>query len=246
MKKRKFIQASALLTGAALVNPFYCCETKKQASDAENADPKTTYKLPALPYEFAALEPHIDHDTMRIHHDLHHQGYVNKLNKALEGSAFAQTALTDIFGRLRDEATTTAIRNNSGGHYNHSLFWQIMTPNSEGIPSGKLAEAINAQFSSFDGFKEIFFKTAKSVFGSGWSWLCVDNSGKLFVTSTPNQDNPLMAQLVERAGKPILCIDVWEHAYYLNYQNKRGDYINAFFKLINWRTVAEKFDKASA
>ncbi|UFJ41266.1 superoxide dismutase [Brevibacillus humidisoli] len=199
------------------------------------------HQLPPLPYAFDALEPHIDAQTMEIHHDRHHATYVNNLNAALEGQADLQSkSIEDLIGNLDavPESIRTAVRNNGGGHANHTLFWEILSPNGGGAPSGALADAINAAFGSFDNFKAEFAKAATTRFGSGWAWLVVDN-GKLAVTSTPNQDSPLME------GKtPILGLDVWEHAYYLKYQNKRPDYIGAFWNVVNWDEVSKRFEAA--
>ena len=201
-----------------------------------------TFELPPLPYAEDALEPHIDARTMSIHHDKHHAGYTNNLNKALEGhSDLAAKSIEELLGDLDSvpESIRTAVRNNGGGYANHSLFWRTMGPNAGGSPSGDLAAAIDDAFGSFDAFKEAFAKAAGSRFGSGWAWLYVDG-GKLAVTSTPNQDTPLME------GKtPILGLDVWEHAYYLNYQNRRPDYVSAWWNVVNWDVVAENFAAAS-
>ncbi|HJV45587.1 MAG TPA: superoxide dismutase [Bacillota bacterium] len=199
------------------------------------------YEVPALPYAFNALEPHIDEQTMVIHHDRHHVAYVNNLNAALEGHAdLSNKSIEDLVSNLDavPENIRTAVRNNGGGHANHSLFWEVMTPNGGGAPTGAVADAITAAFGSYDKFKEEFSKAAATRFGSGWAWLVVEN-GKLAVTSTPNQDSPLME------GKtPILGLDVWEHAYYLKYQNKRPDYISAFFNVINWDEVNKRLAAA--
>ena len=200
------------------------------------------FELPALPYAEDALEPHIDTRTMGIHHGKHHAGYTSKLNAALEGTAWASKSIEEILGSLDQLPADkqTAVRNNGGGYANHSLFWQVMSPNGGGAPSGELADAINAGFGSFDGFKDAFSSAAATRFGSGWAWLVAEGDGSVSVTSTPNQDTPLMD------GKtPILGIDVWEHAYYLNYQNRRPDYIAAFFNVINWDKVAELYSAAS-
>ena len=199
------------------------------------------YEVPALPYAYNALEPHIDEQTMVIHHDRHHAAYVNNLNAALEGQDdLSSKSIEDLVSNLNavPENIRTAVRNNGGGHANHSLFWQVMSPNGGGAPTGEVADAITSTFGSYDKFKEEFSKAAATRFGSGWAWLVVDN-GKLAVTSTPNQDSPLME------GKtPILGLDVWEHAYYLKYQNKRPDYIGAFFNVINWDEVNKRFAAA--
>jgi Fe-Mn family superoxide dismutase len=199
------------------------------------------FELPALPYATNALEPHIDTKTMEIHHGKHHNAYVSKLNGAVEGTDAEGKSLGELMagvGKL-----SPAVRNNGGGHFNHSLFWTVMSPNGGGTPSGDLASAINSAFGSFDAFKEEFANAAATRFGSGWAWLCVDGSGKLFVTSTPNQDNPVM-DIAEKKGTPILGLDVWEHAYYLNYQNRRPDYIAAFWNVVSWDAVAKRFADA--
>lgn len=199
------------------------------------------FVLPALPYASDALEPHIDKMTMEIHHGKHHQAYVDNLNKALAGTDAANANIDDIIKNI--SKYPMAVRNNGGGHYNHSLFWSIMSPNGGGAPSGELAAAIDKEFSSFDEFKKKFAEAGATRFGSGWAWLCVKADGNLCVCSTPNQDNPMM-DIAECPGTPILGMDVWEHAYYLKYQNKRPDYIAAFWNVINWTAVAERFAKA--
>ena len=197
-----------------------------------------SFKLPELPYSYDALEPHIDARTMEIHHGKHHNGYTNNLNNAIQGS--------DLEGKTIEEICKTpelpvAVRNNGGGYYNHCLFWESMSPDGGGEPSGDLANAINNSFGSFEDFKLDFSKAATTRFGSGWAWLCVSN-GKLCVCSTANQDNPLMSGGCD--GIPILGLDVWEHAYYLNYQNKRPEYIDAFFNVINWEEVTKRYHKS--
>lgn len=203
---------------------------------------QTMHELPALPYAHNALEPHVDARTMEIHHGKHHQGYVTKLNAALEGhQELASMSLEKLLGSLDQvpENIRTAVRNNGGGHSNHSLFWQVMSPNGGGAPSGALGDAINAKFGDFDSFKSEFSNAAGSRFGSGWAWLMVTKAGDLAVTSTPNQDSPLM-----EGHTPILGLDVWEHAYYLNYQNRRPDYVQAFWNVVNWDKVSELYTKA--
>ncbi|NOG96604.1 MAG: superoxide dismutase [Ignavibacteriae bacterium] len=195
------------------------------------------FELPKLPYDFNALEPNIDARTMEIHHGKHHAGYVSNLNGAVEGTELENLSLEDLMKNI--SKYPTAVRNNGGGHYNHSLFWTVMSPNGGGNPSGDLADAIDSTFGSFDNFKKQFSDAAATRFGSGWAWLVVSD-GKLVVTSTPNQDNPLM-DLTDVHGTPILGIDVWEHAYYLNYQNRRPDYVSAFYNVINWDEVARRF-----
>lgn len=198
------------------------------------------FELPKLSYAYDALEPHIDAKTMEIHHTKHHQAYINNVNAAIEGTELEGKSIEDILKNLDME--NKAVRNNGGGHFNHTLFWEILSPNGGGEPKGALAEAINAKFGSFEAFKDVFSKAAATQFGSGWAWLCVKD-GALEVCSTPNQDNTLMPN-VGCGGTPILGLDVWEHAYYLNYQNRRPDYINAFFAVVNWEKVAEKFEAA--
>jgi Fe-Mn family superoxide dismutase len=200
-----------------------------------------TFVLPALPYASDALEPHIDKMTMEIHHGKHHQAYVDNLNKALAGTDGANASIEDIVKNI--SKYPMAVRNNGGGHYNHTLYWSIMSPNGGGAPTGDLAKAIDAAFGSFDEFKKKFAEAGTTRFGSGWAWLCVKADGSLCVCSTPNQDNPLM-DIAECPGTPILGMDVWEHAYYLKYQNKRPDYIGAFWNVINWLAVAERYAKA--
>ena len=197
------------------------------------------FELPALPYAPDALEPHIDARTMEIHHGKHHQGYTTKLNAAIAGTELENQSIEAILKGL--DMSNGAVRNNGGGYYNHCLFWEVLSPNGGGLPAGDLASAIDASFGSFDAFKDAFSKAAATQFGSGWAWLCVQTRGKLEVCGTPNQDNPLMSG-VGCEGTPILGIDVWEHAYYLNYQNRRPDYIEAFFSLIHWEEVAKRFE----
>ena len=196
-----------------------------------------SFQLPDLPYNFDALEPHIDSKTMQIHHGKHHAGYTNKLNAAIAGTDLEGKTIEDILKNL--DMNNTAVRNNGGGYFNHSLFWEIMGPNCGGKPEGQLAAAIDKDFGSFDEFKSNFSSAAGTRFGSGWAWLCVDLNGGLEVCSTANQDNPLMPG--ECGKTPILGLDVWEHAYYLNYQNRRPDYIDAFFNVINWGVVAKMY-----
>ena len=198
------------------------------------------FELPQLEYNHNALEPHIDQKTMEIHHGKHHAGYTAKLNAAHEGTNHSNKSIDELMTSL--DMSNSALRNNGGGFYNHSLFWKVMSPSGGGLPSGSLADAINRDFGSFDSFKDAFSKAAATQFGSGWAWLCVLDEGKLEVCSTPNQDNPMMPG-VACGGTPILGIDVWEHAYYLNYQNRRPDYIEAFFKVVSWDQVQKNYDK---
>ena len=193
------------------------------------------FELPNLPYAYDALEPNIDARTMEIHHSKHHQAYITNLNAAIAGTDLEGKSIEEILQNCKDKP---AVRNNGGGFWNHNLFWEVMAPNAGGVPTGELADAINAAFGSFETFKDEFAKAGATRFGSGWAWLCVEG-GKLVVCSSANQDNPLMGEGC--TGTPILAMDVWEHAYYLNYQNRRPDYINAFFNVINWDVVAAKF-----
>ncbi|HKG06549.1 MAG TPA: superoxide dismutase [Pedobacter sp.] len=198
------------------------------------------FELPALPYATDALEPHIDKQTMEIHHGKHHQAYVTNLNKALGGKPEAGQSIEEIVKNI--SKFPPAVRNNGGGHFNHSLFWEVIGPNKGGEPKGELAEAINAAFGSFADFKTKFAEAGATRFGSGWAWLSIGADKKLIVSSTPNQDNPLM-DIAEVKGTPILGMDVWEHAYYLKYQNRRPDYIAAFWNVVNWEAVADRFKK---
>ncbi len=198
-----------------------------------------SFELPKLPYAYDALEPYIDAKTMEIHHTKHHNGYTTNLNNAIAGTDLDGKTILDILQNL--DMKNAAVRNNGGGFYNHDLFWKVMSPNGGGKPSGALASAINAAYGSFESFKDVFAKAAATRFGSGWAWLCVHKGGKVEVCSTPNQDNPLMPG-VDCKGTPILGLDVWEHAYYLHYQNRRPDYINSFFSIINWEEVSKRFE----
>lgn len=198
------------------------------------------FELPKLPYAFNALEPHIDARTMEIHHGKHHQAYVTNLNNAIAGTEAEKMSIEEICANI--SKFPMAVRNNGGGHYNHSLFWNILTTNASQAPSGALADAINAAFGNLDDFKTKFAAAGATRFGSGWAWLTKNSAGKLEISSTPNQDNPLM-DLAEVKGTPILGLDVWEHAYYLHYQNRRPDYISAFWNVINWDEVAKRFAK---
>jgi Fe-Mn family superoxide dismutase len=198
------------------------------------------FQLPSLPYALDALEPHIDARTMEIHHGKHHNAYVTNLNAAIAGTELEGKSLEEL---MKVAGSNAAVRNNGGGHWNHSLFWQILSPTGGGLPTGELAAAIDAKFGSFDAFKETFNKAGATRFGSGWAWLCVDTKKELCVCSSPNQDNPLM-DVSDCPGTPILGLDVWEHAYYLHYQNRRPDYIAAFWNLINWEEVSKRFAAA--
>ena len=198
------------------------------------------FELPSLPYALNALEPHIDARTMEIHHGKHHNAYVTNLNAAIAGTDLEGKSLEEL---MKVAGSNAAVRNNGGGHWNHSLFWQILSPAGGGLPTGELAAAIDAKFGSFDAFKETFNKAGATRFGSGWAWLCVDTKKELCVCSSPNQDNPLM-DVSDCPGTPILGLDVWEHAYYLHYQNRRPEYIAAFWNLVNWEEVSKRYAAA--
>ena len=204
------------------------------------------YELPKLDYAYDALEPHIDALTMEIHHSKHHNAYITKVNGAIEGTEFASKDIHDLIGDLSavPEKIRGAVRNNGGGHANHSIFWKVIGPNAGGNPTDDLAGAIDSELGGLDAFKEAFANAGATRFGSGWAWLIVKADGKLAVTSTPNQDNPLMKGVAETEGTPLLGLDVWEHAYYLKYQNKRPDYIKAFWNVVNWAAVEENYQKA--
>lgn len=245
MKRRDFIQKTGIVAAGASIVSLSACSSA--GTDAENSSEEvketvkkvfTPFELPALPYAYEALEPMIDTRTMTIHHDKHHAGYVKKLNAALESHSLAGEDLETILASIRDEDGDIGVRNNGGGHYNHSLFWEVMKPGGANEPTGSLAEAIDSNFYSLEGFQDEFADAAATVFGSGWAWLCVDDKNELFVTATPNQDNPMMKNIAGRTGRPILGIDVWEHAYYLKYQNRRKEYIQSFMQLINWDVVS--------
>jgi len=202
------------------------------------------FTLPDLPYAYDALEPHIDARTMEIHHTKHHAGYTNNLNNAIAGTELEKMKIEDLLANI--SKYSMAVRNNGGGYWNHKLFWEVMSPNGGGQPSERMNihRAITRDFGSFDKFKEQFSNAAATRFGSGWAWLCVDKQDKLFITSTPNQDNPLM-DIADQQGTPILGLDVWEHAYYLNYQNRRPDYIGAFWNVVNWDQVTKNYNDAN-
>lgn len=198
------------------------------------------FELPKLPYASDALEPHIDARTMEIHHGKHHNGYTTKLNAAIEGTSMESDSIEDLLSNM--DMSNGALRNNGGGYFNHCLFWEVMGPNGGGLPSGSLAQAIDTAFGSFEAFQTAFSNAAATQFGSGWAWLCVQKGGNVEVCSSANQDNPLMPG-IGCGGTPILGLDVWEHAYYLNYQNRRPDYISAFFNVINWEKVSELYEQ---
>ena len=241
MKKRTFIKVSSIAAAGSLILPLSSCtsETKPKVAGAEGLTKPTIFELPKLTYGFDALAPNIDARTMEIHHGKHHAGYVRKLNTALEGQKkFVGKSLEEILMSVGTD--DIAIRNNGGGHYNHSLYWNIMSPKSSS-PQGDMLDALNTAFGSFEKFKSQFAAAATNRFGSGWAWLSVDERMQPLITSTPNQDNPLMKGILGTSHRPLFGIDVWEHAYYLNYQNRRGDYVNNFFNVINWDVVTDRF-----
>ncbi|MCW3461849.1 superoxide dismutase [Chitinophaga nivalis] len=241
MNKREFLRLTSLAGAAVLSAPLSSLATTGFSPKPFLADPKAPFVLPALPYAFDALEPNIDRQTMEIHHDKHHAAYVKNLNDAVNGTTFASLTLEQILRRITYK--DNAIRNNGGGHYNHSLFWTLLSPNKTN-PSDKLKGLISKAFGSWEQFQQQFNDAAKTQFGSGWAWLIVTPGKKLAVINTPNQDNPLMQNIVKQRGTPILALDVWEHAYYLKYQNKRPDYINAFWNVINWDEVEKRYNAA--
>jgi superoxide dismutase, Fe-Mn family len=237
-----------MASAGIMINPLIGCNSKPSANEETAVDDASkvvagvaaVFTLPELGYATNALEPAIDQMTMEIHHGKHHAGYVKKLNIALaDNPAYFDMDINQILASVKED--DLGVRNNGGGHYNHSMYWKTMGPGGGNAPSGELAEAINNSFGSIEAFNEQFFNAAKTRFGSGWAWLCIGADHKLFITSTPNQDNPLMTNIDVDHGTPILGIDVWEHAYYLNYQNKRGDYIKAFTSMINWDQVANNY-----
>jgi Fe-Mn family superoxide dismutase len=239
MTRRQAIKTTALASAALVTLPGAIAQTNSSAPVAASGP----FTLPPLPYAYDALEPHIDAETMHIHHDKHHAAYVANLNKAVANVKIDKTLTLEIL--MKDlnslpESHRTAIRNNGGGHYNHSLFWLMMKPNGGGEPTGDLAKAVNASFGSFGAFKDKFIETSTKVFGSGWTWFVADG-GKLKIISTPNQDTPFSTGQI-----PLLGLDVWEHAYYLKHQNKRADYISAWWNVVNWDFVTERYTKAKA
>lgn len=241
--KNSITYLAALLLAFTLVSCGQVNENEKNNLETKKTDKvmSTKHELGALPYAYDALEPYIDKQTMEIHHTKHHQAYVNKLNDALEGKDFANKPLEELFKNM--SKYPVGVRNNGGGHWNHTLFWTVLGPNGGGRPSGDLLKAIENKFGDFEKFQEEFNTAAATRFGSGWAWLIVDENGEIRVTSTPNQDNPLM-DIAEVKGVPILAIDVWEHAYYLKYQNRRPDYINNFWNVINWEEVEKRYSEA--
>ena len=247
MKKRDFLKLSGIITTGLMLSPEMACKTLHKTANTANPawiDPLLAltgeFSVPALGYDFAALEPHIDALTMEIHHDKHHAAYLKKLNEGIKATpVFAHKTLGEILQMVTKDSP--AIRNNAGGHYNHSLFWAILGANA-GKPEGKLLEAINRDLGSYEKMLENLKDTGAKVFGSGWVWLCLDADKKLFISSTPNQDNPLMPNIVEKKGTPILAIDVWEHAYYLNYVNERKKYLDAIVNVLNWKAIGERYE----
>lgn len=240
MKRRNFIYSIGAISALATLNPFAEKITKLTKNKTQRGLIMGKFELPALPYAYDALEPNIDKMTMEIHYSKHHQGYVNNLNKAVEGTDMEGKSLEDLLKNVSKHPV--AVRNNGGGHFNHSLFWTIMKKDGGGKPDGALGDAINSAFGSFDDFKKSFSTAGATRFGSGWAWLVVQN-GKLAVGSTPNQDSPIM-DISDFKGTPILGLDVWEHAYYLKYQNKRPDYIEHWWNVVNWEEVAKRFSQA--
>ncbi len=232
---KKILIISALFVVMLLSSVTLFSDSKKAEPEKKEVVP---FVLPELPYAYDALEPYIDAKTMEIHYSKHHAGYTANLNKAVAGTKLAKQPIEEILKKM--DMKNYFLRNNAGGYYNHNLFWEIMGPKKGGKPTGELAKAIDKSFGSFENFKTEFSKAAATQFGSGWAWLNVEKGGKLSICATPNQDNPLMPG-TKCKGKPILALDVWEHAYYLKYQNKRGDYIDAFFNVVNWDKVSEKF-----
>ncbi|MCK7559284.1 superoxide dismutase [Chitinophaga sedimenti] len=239
MDKREFLKIAGIAGAAAVVSPKGLFA--QPATGAAILDQKAPFTLPELPYAYGALEPSIDKMTMEIHHDKHHAAYVKNLNDALPGTPFASLSLEQILAKVTEK--DKAIRNNGGGHYNHSLFWTILGAKRTS-PSAKFAKALEASLGPWEQLQTKFNDAAKGVFGSGWAWLIVKKDKSLAITSTPNQDNPLMTQIVKEAGTPIMGLDVWEHAYYLKYQNKRPDYIAAFWNVVNWAEVEKRYEAA--
>jgi superoxide dismutase, Fe-Mn family len=235
MKRRTFLKTIPIVGATPIITENLISQTKNQTNIM-------AFELPALPYAFNALEPHIDARTMEIHHGKHHNAYVTNLNNAVNADANLQgKSLEDLIANI--SKYPMAVRNNGGGHWNHTFFWQIMSPTGGGEPKGEVAVAINGAFGSFENFKKEFSNAGATRFGSGWAWLSVDSNKNLFVSSTPNQDNPMM-DIADKKGTPILGMDVWEHAYYLHYQNRRPDYMAAFYNIINWDEVNTRFKKA--
>jgi Fe-Mn family superoxide dismutase len=240
--KRKFLKMTSGVFLGTLVSPAFSLGNFRSL-EIENVL-IGQFDLPPIPYSYGALEPYIDEETMRVHHTKHHAGYTQKLNTALESlTAFQGLSIEEILGKVTSDEKEEKLRQNGGGYFNHSLFWTIMSPEGGGKPDGLLSDKINEAFGSYENFISEFKAAAGSVFGSGWAWLCKNEDGTLFITTTANQDSPLMTHVVDEPGTPIMGIDVWEHAYYLNYQNKRSDYIDGFFQIVNWGQVSENLMK---
>jgi superoxide dismutase, Fe-Mn family len=247
MKKREFLKTAGILGAGALISPMLACTNGKTVASSAAAAAvisPTEFTLPPLGYANNALEPAIDAMTMEIHHDKHHQAYVTNLNKAMAAASgkYDGKSIVQLCAAIGKD--DTALRNNGGGHYNHSCFWNWMKPGGAKEPTPEVAAAIQSAFGNMEEFKKQFSEAAKTRFGSGWAWLSLGADKKLFVSSTPNQDNPLMGNIVDKQGKPVLGLDVWEHAYYLHYQNKRPDYITAFMGIINWTEVQMMYSEA--
>lgn len=241
MNRIQFIKTLGLFSaGASILSAGGMGKILTKSNNNRSYNKMAKFELPQLPYAYDALEPHIDAKTMEIHHTKHHAAYINKFNAEVEGTDLEAQSIEDIFANI--SKLSAGVRNNGGGAWNHSLFWSVMGPNKGGEPTGELAEAIKASFGSFDKFKEEFANAGATQFGSGWAWLVVVD-GKLVVSKTPNQDNPLM-DVADVKGTPVLGLDVWEHAYYLNYQNRRPDYIQSFFNVVNWDEVAKRYADA--
>ena len=239
MNKRDFLKTLSLIRFASASKFSFAGQTPVFTGKQSLDNGFGGFKLPELGFTYDALEPHIDKRTMEIHHTKHHAAYIKNLNEALKGSALEGKTIETILTSI--SAKDNTLKNNGGGHYNHMLFWKILTPKSSKAPSGNLLKAIETKFGSFDKFKELFSAEAKTRFGSGWAWLSVNSKKELFISSTQNQENPLMTKIVKEAGYPVLALDVWEHAYYLNYQNKRVDYISAFWNVVNWAEVEQRY-----
>ncbi|PVX49914.1 Fe-Mn family superoxide dismutase [Balneicella halophila] len=240
MKRKDFLVKTGIACVGVSLLPTVSCTNSKQKDTKQIG----SFELPELGYPYDALEPAIDARTMEIHHSKHHAGYVKKLNKALENHQLKGQNIESICKNVTAKDKDTAVLNNAGGHYNHSLFWEVIKPGGSKNPEGDLMKRIKQDFGSYSTFEDEFSKAASSVFGSGWAWLITDNKGKLSITATENQENPLMENVVDQLGTPILGIDVWEHAYYLHYKNKRTDYISNFMSIINWDMVADKYQSS--
>ena len=244
MRNIRLLAIASIFGFFALYSTFFAQENSNASKRNKVEAVKNTnikFEFPALPYAYDALEPYIDKQTMEIHYSKHHKAYYDNFINAIKGTEIESMNILDVFRNI--SKYSVAIRNNSGGYYNHTLFWQNMKPHGGGQPTGKLSDAINKAFGSFDAFKKQFNEAAKSRFGSGWAWLCLDEKGSMFITSTANQDNTLM-DIADKKGTPLLTLDVWEHAYYLKYKNKRADYIDAFWNVVNWEEVTQRFEKA--